>query len=393
MKKVVFGKRPEMGPSDKYEPIPIPQVNHPSRGNWVNDAEQAYEEIYRTPLSDAPKDLAIPFPGDIAGQRLKLSLKTVLIKTMFSLVSFFTKDRGTHANGGVGAKGKVKFTNPELAKDFGYEAEAEYPLTIRHSNASFEDDACSQLRAMAFSIHSKNGDQADFMLSTGSIIPFWSVNSLLTFAGSRNKVKDDNWDSQKEWLKQSPTAFIAAIESTRLAPVSYTQMSYYTGIVYGIKGTSRFIKLRAIPKEMEIESGLLSSEQQKRAWIQNRLDDNEKPQQYLAEEYRERIGKGTINYSLECQVREFKAGQDTDEFFNLARYWDDTAYPWHPLGEFTIENALDESETDALEFWLGNLPEGLEFVKSVSPDDYNSIAESRIKVYPLAQKLRRKKRK
>jgi arachidonate 5-lipoxygenase len=392
MEKINYRPRPILAEEKAINPIPIPQVNHPSRKGWQNESSKAYEEVFATPLIKAPNDLAIPFPENTFGEQFKFGMKTWLLKTLFSLISLFTKERGTHQNGGVGARGTINFLQNDATEKLEFcRSAGELPITLRHSNASFEDDACGQLRAMAFRIHRSENNIDDFLLSTGAIIPFWSINSLMNFAKYRGKVKNDNWDPQKEWLQNSPTAFVAGIEAVRLAPQSYTKMSYYSAIPYGIKGTDEFVKFRVMPVDMEFESGLLTSEQQRSVWIQNRLDGNDKPLKYLANEYRERIADRLIKYTLEAQFRTLRPNYDTNEFFNLARYWDDTIYPWVSIAEMTAKEALADEATEKLAYWLGNIPKGLDFLYTYSAEDYSSIATGRIDIYPRPQKLRRKK--
>lgn len=393
MSKIVYRKIPALATEKEFQPQ-VPVVNHSSRKGWKNDAAQAYEDAFGVPITDAPNDLAIPFPSNTFSERFKLGLKTSLLTTMFSMLSFFKKERGTHQHGGIGATGTIRFLQNELTNKLKFcQSATELPFTLRHSNASFEDDGCGQLRAMAFRIHQPDNSVEDFLLGTGAITPFWNLTSLLTFAKHRGKVKDHNWDPQKIWMKNSPTAFIAAIEAGRLAPESYTKMSYYSAIPYGIEGTDEFIKFRVMPANMDKESGMLSSEQQRAAWIQNRVDNNDKPVKYLADEYRNQVSKKPVIYTLEVQVRKLNPSVDSAEFFNLTRYWDDIKYPWQPIAELSSDKIVEDSVTEKLAFWLGNIPRGLDFVEAYSADDYNSIATGRIKIYPKPQRLRRKKEK
>jgi hypothetical protein len=392
MKKALFRPPYLLSQEKSYQQVPIPQVNHPSRAGWKNEAVAAYQNAFGKEIKDAPEDLAIPFPKASLGEGVKLGAKNALVKTMFSLLSLFTKERGTHQNGGIGATGTIQFLDNDPTKKFPFAQKGELPITIRHSNASFEDDACSQVRAMAIKIHVDSNIEEDIIMGTGATVPFWSLSSLLTFAKYRGRVKEDNWASQKTWLMESPTAFISAIEAIRLAPKSYTKMSYYSAIPYGIKGTDEFVKFRVMPVDMDRESGLLTPEQQRKIWNQGRLDGNDKPQQYLADEYKERIEEKPIRYVVEAQFRTLNKEHDTQEFFNLSRYWNDEAYPWEPIAKLSVDKVLSDDRTEKLTFWLGNVPEGLDFVKAISPDDYHSIASARISVYPTAQKLRKKKK-
>jgi catalase len=392
MKKVIYRKRPILQDEKKYRMIPVPQINHQSRKGWKNDAIAAYQDAFDQSIEEAPQDLAIPFPKNTFGERLKLGSKTTLVKTMFSLLSFFTKERGTHQNGGIGATGKIVFLDNEATSKLPFcDAGRELSITLRHSNASFEDDADSQVRAMAFRIEGGNEGDQDFILGTGAIVPFWSLTSLLNFAKYRGKVKDDNWEPQKTWLKDSPTAFISAIEAIRLAPESYTKMSYYSAIPYGINGTDEFVKFRVMPMDMDRESGLLTPEHQRKIWNQGRLDGNDKPQQYLADEFKVRLSKAPVKYTVEAQFRTLDLTQDSAEFFNLARYWEEDQYPWQPIGEIIADQVMVDRNTEKLAFWLGNMPEGLDFMEVYSADDYNSISTTRVKLYPTVQRLRKKK--
>jgi hypothetical protein len=153
-------------------------------------------------------------------------------------------------------------------------------------------------------------------------------------------------------------------------------------------GKNRYAKYRLVPCGLALESGFLDSAHQYQPWIQTRDSNDDRPNRYLEEEYRNRVAGGPVEYTLQIQVREFIEDEDTWEFFNGARIWDTNSYPWLDLAQVGINEALPYDVTERMKFWLGNQPPSLGLTASFSNLDYRSMAPARYHVYPVSQRSR-----
>ncbi|MGV2338852.1 MAG UNVERIFIED_CONTAM: hypothetical protein LVR18_34155 [Planctomycetaceae bacterium] len=91
---------------------------------------------------------------------------------------------------------------------------------MRHANASFYDDASSQVRACSLKFADSDfASPLDLVMNTGVMQAFWHFRSFMAFVDARVRAREDRWDSQREWLRRWPGCFVGIIESCAMAAV------------------------------------------------------------------------------------------------------------------------------------------------------------------------------
>lgn len=390
-----FVDQPGVRPDPDPPPIPAPLDPHPTRGGWINRGRAFYDDAFGPDAyaQSCPNDVARPMPGDTPAARRHLWRRTRGAQFLFGFKALATGRRATHMRG-VGARGTVtvvaKPTFPE--HDF-FAAGRVFPCRVRHANASFYDDAASQVRACSVKFADADGDSPlDLVMNTGVIQAFWSFDTFMQFADARVKTSEHSWDSQKEYMRLLPGGMIGAIESVRVAPSSYAAMLYHGAIVYpfrGRDGVQRYARYRCVPEELGRESGFLDDARQREPWVQSRTPGDDRPRAYLGDEFRARLGRGPVTYRLQLQVRTFDPEHDTHEFFNGARVWDPTLFPWHDLAELRLTEPLPDDVTERTQMWLGRTPPTLGLTDAFADVDYRSLAWVRYHVYPVSQACRK----
>ena len=375
-------------------PILAPQDPHPTRGMWVNDGVAAYKDVFG--VADYERfsrtDIPFPMPENNFSERYKFWKTIFNAKFMFGYKALRTGRRATHMQG-VGARGTITIVDkPEFPEHDFFTPGRVFAGRLRHANASFYDDACSQVRAcsLKFADHD-TVSPLDILMNTGVIQAFWHFESFMAFVSARSKCTEFSWDPQRLWVHKMPGAFVGFVESARFAPASYAEMLYHSGIMYAFlakDGRKRYAKYRLVPCGLTQESGFLSAAKQREVWVQHRDPNDTRPRQYLPDEYRQRLKTGPVEYTLQIQVREFQEDRDTWEFFNSSRVWDLATSPWLDLAHVRITEDLPDEVTQRMQMWLGNQPPSLGLTDSFSAVDYRSMARARNQVYPVSQKLR-----
>jgi catalase len=378
----------------EYVPIEAPLDPHPTRGDWINLGTSAYREVFGVDeyARNATRDMPFPMPEDSVSERFRQQAVLWRAKLMFGLKALGTGRRATHMRG-LGLKGRIRVVrNPEFPRHEFFQAGREFVCRMRHANASFYDDASSQVRACSLKFADSDfASPLDLLMNTGVMQAFWNFRSFMAFVDARVRAREDHWDSQREWLRLWPGCFVGIIESVRWRPSSWAEMLYHTSIVYPFRamdGRQFWAKYRLVPQGLVRESGLLSPQQQQRPWVQCRESGEDHPRSYLAEEYQQRLKSGPIDYILQIQLREFDEQTDTWQFFNSARVWDLQRWPWVDLAEVSIDEALPDEVTDRMAFWLGHQPPTLGLTACYSPVDYRSLACARYWLYPVSRRLR-----
>lgn len=378
----------------EYQPIVSPIDPHPTRGAWVNDGVAAYQDAFGAAEYEQHSRHDIPWPMPEPGlvEAFKQWKLTTKAKIGFGMKALSTGRRATHMQG-IGLRGSITVVaKPEFPEHAFFSAGRVFPCRMRHANASFYDDASSQVRACSLKFaDSDNASPLDILMNTGVIQAFWNFESFMAFVDGRYGSKPDNWEPQRQWLRKWPGAFVGIIESVRIAPTSYAAMLYHTCIVYPFRakdGRLWYAKYRLVPSGLTQESGFLSPVQQRRAWVQRREDGDTRPRIYLPDEYRSRLQSGPVEYMLQIQLREFHEDRDTWEFFNSARVWDLATSPWLDLAHVRITEELPAAVTDRMRMWLGHQPPSLGLTASFSTVDYRSMAGARYAVYHWSQRLR-----
>ena len=387
----IFVKQVVRNAEAVYRPIAPPDDPHPTRGRWANNGLAEYREAFgeadyaKYSLNDVP----FPMPADTPAERRNLWWQTRKAQALFGFKALATGRRATHTYG-VGARGTVTIVaRPEFPDHEFFAPGKVFPCRIRHANASYKDDACCQVRACSIKFADAECDSPlDIVMNTGVIQAFWNFDTFMRFAFARVKTNEHSWDSQREWMRLLPGGLIGSIESLRIAPRSYAEMLYHSGIVYPFRardGRMRYAKYRLVPHGLEQESGFMPPERQRLSWVQSRTPGDDRPIQYLAEEYRSRLSRGPVEYALQIQLREFDPSRDTHEFFNSARVWSASVYPWLDLATVRVNEPLPDAVMERMKMRLGHQPPSLGLTDAYSAQDYRSLAWVRYRVYPVSQ--------
>ena len=115
-------------------------------------------------------------------------------------------------------------------------------------------------------------------------------------------------------------SYFALIDGLRKAPRSFAALTYHSQIVYKFiprDGRPRLVKFRLIPQECQksavdqvvdnwFESGLLSSEDQRDPWQNDRNLYDNRPPKYLRTEFLKRLEKSSVHYLLQMQMADLE---------------------------------------------------------------------------------------
>jgi hypothetical protein len=107
-----------------------------------------------------------------------------------------------------------------------------------------------------------------------------------------------------------------------------------------------------------------------------RLPGDTRPEDYLRQEWADRVKREGAAYLLQLQL--YEAGPtDTPEVLNSSRPWDLATSPWHDLASVQVRELLSTEESTGLHFSIGHQPPSLGLIAAYSVDDYNSINYAR----------------
>jgi arachidonate 5-lipoxygenase len=319
---------------------------------------------------------------------IRLALTGTYLKAMFGLSAYALKrGRATHKNG-VGAAGQLEIVqNPSFPEHEFFQPGRVFPVFLRHANLEFDDDAASDIRGAALKLSDElDRSPLDIVMNTGVASAFWSTTVFLDFIKAKMKGKD----SLQEYGRKYPAAFVAAVDGLRRGPESFTDLRYHSQICFHFRahdGRSFYLRYRLIPADGRAESGLPLPRDLANPWDQDRIAGETRPEDYLRCEFRERLQRGPVRYTLQVQLHEAQP-EDSEEIFNSGVAWPTEQYPWLDLGAVTLSRLLDDETTERLRFNIANQPPSLGVIRARSFDDYNSIGDLRVRVYRFAQAMR-----
>jgi arachidonate 5-lipoxygenase len=271
-------------------------------------------------------------------------------------------------------------------------AKSTWPVRLRHANLSSTDDASVDIRSASIKFSDSNeGGPFDMIMNTGQGGVFWNLPTLqdrINAALAKDKVA-----SQNEWLRKKPCNYAISCETLRRAPQSYTDQRYYSQLVYEFKakdGKKRYVKYRLTPYDDIPETGLLSPEDQMQITKDfGKKDPNEtRPFDYLRQEFKNKVdGPEGVHYRFQLQLHDWTDG-DSYEYFNPNKPWDLKTHPWIDIGFIDLDKTLPEETIQNTCYNIANHPPSLGIIKPTSPEDYNSVAYARTKIYPISQWIR-----
>lgn len=384
-------------PGDPSAAVGAPPSQHPASPPGWNGGIEVYKEAFGEAAWEQWKTNSFPrpMPEDSMTERLELEALKEAARVAFFTKSARTGRRATHTPG-VAARGEVTVvSDPDFPEHPFFEAGRSWKCRLRHANASFIDDASSVVRGCALKFaDSESESPLDLVMNSGPTGAFWNLESFMDFVRARIAIdpEKDDWEGQKQWMMRRPMGFIGSIESIRLAPASYAQICYYSKIVFPFlakDGKPRMVKFRVVPVGLEVESGLPPRRRQVCIWSQGRDPDDDRPTDYLRQEWAARIQKAPVEYTLQLQVRDRDPEADTHEVFNMCHLWDLEKYPWRDLAHVRLDEVLPDDVSEPMRMWLGDTPPSLGVLGAYSHLDYRSLGVARVQVYEAGQYARR----
>ncbi|MEB3198390.1 MAG: hypothetical protein VKP62_14415 [Candidatus Sericytochromatia bacterium] len=342
--------------------------------NWAAAAARCYG-----PVAD----------GNLAGA-LNLRVETYGLAAAFALHGLKTGTRGTHPVG-VGARGTATIVSQlDIPEHPFFQPGRRFACRLRHANGSFNDDAACTLRGCALKFSDRDMESPfDMIFNSGTQGPLWSVDSFVRFSKSRLASRPEVGDfaAQGRLMDELPAYYISWIESVREAPDSYADLVYTSQVVFpyeGRDGRLRYCRYRLRRPDLGQESGLPDAARQAQVWNMQRNPEDDRPTDYLRQEWQTRLRQGPVDYMLQIQVRE-PADGDTQELLHLNRPWDEARHPWRDLAHIRLEAAMTPEETDRTTFTLAHQPPGLGIFHATSAQDYRSVAWARVRLYQFGQ--------
>ncbi|CAB4010977.1 allene oxide synthase-lipoxygenase -like [Paramuricea clavata] len=316
---------------------------------------------------------------------VKLSLEKQKIKMLFGAAVLYTGRRPTHATG-VAARGVATVVpEPQFPACEFFTPGKSFPVCLRHSTLKSKDDA--MLDFLSASIRFADSDEEsllDILMSTGRGNPLSNVKGIYDALAA-------NWSGNlKDYYLDSPDRLASNIDGLRRAPDSFFDQRYYSEIIVGFRALDsmkRYARFRLMPADGSIETGLLSEEDQRHIWRNERLSSETRAKDYLKQEFKQRISRGAVKYKLQMTLHEVQL-DDPASILNIARYWDETTHAWLDVADVKLTTLLSPGVTAGLLFNPGTLPNSLCFLPARSIQDSNCIAHIRQDVYEFTQKIR-----
>ncbi len=321
--------------------------------------------------------------------RVLLNLTITIIGIGFGLLGLLgRRGRATHTFG-VGATGLLEIlAKPLLPENSFFQAGMKHQIQVRHGNVTFEDDASKDVRSASLKLSLEEYESPlDLLMNTGPESVFWNLTTFIQFGWATALGES----GLKRYVKKDDDRFRAACGALRRAPSSYAELIYYTQVPLHFDttdGTGYLAKFRLLPSSGDLESGIPTGKDALKPWDQARRAGDVRTRHYLRDEFRNRLADGPVVYRLQIQLHP-RSEDDDSSIYHSGKAWDEAIHPWQDLGTVTLNSELPYETVERLRFWIGNLPTCLSVPKARSITDYNSIAFTRLRVYPLAQRLRK----
>lgn len=318
------------------------------------------------------------------------------MRAFFVAGSFFRKGRATHRRGVAGVGRFV--VDPELAlphHDF-FTPGRVYRATLRHGNVANDDDAGLDIRGAALKLvdlEDPDKPGLDLIMNTGEVT-FSTARVFFRYArATAPRPWHDtptNERGLRRFLERDPRARAQFVEALRRAPSSFASLAYYSKIVYAYRaldGRRRYARFRLVPDGVDVDSGLPDDHDLAAPWSAERRPGETRPHDYLRQEFKQRLSAPEgVRYHLELQLREPPDDNEVDPaLFDPGERWPDA---WQRLGTVHLTRRASDVEAEQLWFDLDHHPTSLDLLESFSPDDFHSVAWTRIRIYRASQAVR-----
>jgi hypothetical protein len=318
------------------------------------------------------------------------ALMDLVAGPLMGLSVLFTKRRSSHLMG-VGAGGVFTVSEnvgePSFPLNDFFEHGKEFAVQTRFANLTELDDAALDVRGCSIKFSTGRSESPlDLLMNTGTYCPAFN---LLTFAGFVAS-KFVPTAGSRAIVRSNLIAREGGIAGLRRAPDSFAALHYYSQIVrhwVDTEGVRHLVRYRCVPEDPGQESGLPSDDDASHIWLRERLPNESRPTDYLRAELRERVERGRITMRVQAQFHTPSPG-DSEDWYNPSVEWDVRECPWTDLGKLSLDRALNDADTELLQFDPGNHPLTLGIPRSSSPLDFRSMGDSEARVVRALQRLR-----
>ena len=336
------------------------------------------------------------FAEDVGEQPEGWILMDLFTGPMLAVQSLLSGRRSTHV-AGAGAKGTFTVLPrkggpdaPERPDHEFFAAGKGFPAVVRFSNVTWRDQAALDVRGCALRL-ALPGEPSPFDLgmNTGAVSPTPNVVVFATFVLSKWLPKSVlRKQLQKSWRHRE-----TGVIGLRRAPDCYSTLRYYSQTVrlwVDPNDTRWLVRYRLVPADPEVkETGLPDERDYAAFWERGRRPEEKRPTDYLSQELTVRLeGPRTLSFRFQGQFHKPAPGDGT-AWFNSTVEWPEDTHPWVDIAAVVLESALEEDETEVLEFNAGNHPGSLAVPMSPSAFDYRSLADSERRIIRRLQALRR----
>jgi len=327
------------------------------------------------------------------GRRMKEALRFryqfFRFSMLFGLGALFLGRRITHTVG-IGSKGKLILdAHPAIEGLPIFKNAGTFDIRVRQADATYLDNAACVVRSCSVKIFDASGKNIlDLLMNSGAKSIIWNIPSFLNLMGIRSK--GETPENLHAFFREDPLS-TELLDRNMYRVDSLTDLSYYSKIRYLIKnkeGKTFATQFRCIPNKPEPEGSIsVQVLDEKGNWQRGRFEGDDRPWDYLHQEYDQRIQQSPIEYVFQVQQKEVLPEHHSFSrdmyYFNAT--WDE---PWLDIGMIHLEALLDREETRKLSFNIANRPAYLTLPESHSIDDYCAIAAFRTRIYPRIQPLR-----
>jgi arachidonate 5-lipoxygenase len=289
------------------------------------------------------------------------------------VVSFWQRVRMSH-NNGTTATGRIKIVDaPAFPEHDFLTAGREFACRLRHASVSYDDDTVIQVRAASLKFaESRYDSPLDLEMNTGTISLFWTARNFLEFFSTQEMVNDLAFS---RFYDKYPLGLAAAKDGIRKYPETFAQMYYHAQtaqLFLGKDGVKRYCKFRLIPEDRGPETGLIPLSELEDRWVEVAAPGEPRSQNYLKEEFAERVKRGPVVYHLQIQLHT-PSPDDSPEILSCSVAWDEATHPFMDVATVEVDTLLSLDENNLMRFAVDHCPPSLGVLPAESIDDYNSI--------------------
>jgi hypothetical protein len=235
---------------------------------------------------------------------------TTFILTLMTVDAVRNRRRMSHT-AGIAGRGLIRVVErPTFPEHDFFRPGRTFACRLRHSSATHADEAMLQVRGVALKFaDSDYAAPLDIEMNTGETSVFWTLRMFWRWTAMRLKMiraaGPPDMTPVLRYFDEFPAALKAARDGVRRNPTSFTRLYYHTGFPIHFRardGQRRYAKFRLIPSDRGPESGLPDRSDLDEVWkTEARLPGDTRPDDYLRQEWTERVNREGASYLLQLQ--------------------------------------------------------------------------------------------